>query len=120
MGNRFLDEHVTCLDPRCVAARWLYEMGANLRPGQARFCELAVLAAAGVRGATDGELILGRRSFAKHLGVRVDGSWRDSDTKAVAAWRASLDPTDNHHVPLGRVKVKKEASRYYMTPAFPG
>jgi hypothetical protein len=41
--------------------------------GKGCHCELAVLAAAGPGGMTDGEIVAARRAYAEHLGVSLDG-----------------------------------------------
>jgi hypothetical protein len=73
MANPHRDHVNTCDHPGCLATRKLETSGARLTLGKGRHCELAVLAAAGPDGMTDGEIVAARRAYAEHLGVSLDG-----------------------------------------------
>jgi hypothetical protein len=73
MADSLRDHVNTCDYPACVATRKLENNGPRLTLGKGRHCELAVLAAAGPGGMTDGEIVAARRAYAEHLGVSLDG-----------------------------------------------
>lgn len=107
-----------CTHPACVATRKLEQHGANLRFGQGRHCELAVLAAAGDAGMLDADLVAGRRAYAKHLGVTLDGLTTavvaDAEYAIHARWAAKGNtvgnPNAKHAIPLGTAKVTRTRS----------
>ncbi len=81
LARRQISEHIqNCSDLRCAATRRLRRLGARLILGMGRHCEIAVLAAAGVRGLLDEELVIGRRAYAEHLGVTLRGPIQDANT----------------------------------------
>lgn len=118
MANRLRDHVSTCSHIACVATRRLAKNGARLVLGKGRHCELAVLAAAGPSGISDAELVAGRRAYAKHLGVTLEGistgEIADADTARHARHAADGNlvglPNPVHAIPLGSARVKRTPS----------
>jgi hypothetical protein len=113
-------EHVRhCAHPACKATRKLQESGARLVLGKGRHCEFAVLAAAGMVGLKDSEIVTARREYARHLGVsldgRTDGSVADADyaihAKHAAAGNVNGERHAIHSIPLGSARVIRTADR---------
>lgn len=73
MTNTLRDHVNTCDHPACAATRKLEANGARLTLARGRHCEMAVLAAAGSVGMTDGEIVTARRAYAEHLGKSLGG-----------------------------------------------
>jgi hypothetical protein len=107
-----------CSHPACVATRVLEQNGARLVLGKGRHCELAVLAAAGANGLSSAALVAGRRAYAHHLGVTLDGistgAVADADHAIHARHAAEGNlvglPNAVHPIPLGTARVKRTST----------
>ncbi len=102
MANPLRDHVDTCAHPVCISTRKLEANGAALRLGAARHCEIAVLAAAGTQGMTDRDIVAGRRAYAEHLGVSLDGRTTGEVANAPYAIHA-------RHAAEGNVKGEGDA-----------
>ena len=104
-STKDLQEHIqNCQRAECVATLQLQAHGARLMLGKARHLELAVLAAAGPQGKSDRDVVQGRRDYAKHLGVSLEGPVADADWAAHASW-AAKGPDAKDPIHLGSATV---------------
>jgi len=74
-------------------------MGANIRinsKAAGRLCELAVVAAYGERGISEDQVVKERRTYAKHLGIKLSGPTSNPDTPGHIQW-ATRNSNHNSH-----------------------
>jgi hypothetical protein len=114
-----------CACPECRALTGLIKdagaklMISTLRGG--RFCELAVVAAAGTNGIASGDIVLKRREYAEHLGIQLAGNTQNGDEPGHIRWavKYSNHTTDakdpNGRINLGRAHASEKNGRLYLT-----
>jgi hypothetical protein len=96
------------------------DAGAPLRistKNTGRMCEFAVVAAAGLDGLTAREVVQGRRAYAEHLGVQMEGpTQNDSRPNHIGeALKPRLPGTDDKpHIDLGRATPSARDGRFFL------
>lgn len=113
-----LREHVSaCTDPACQATKKLLQLGAVLRLGRGRHCEIAVVAAAGNRGLEEHEIVAARRRYAQHLGLKLLGPVQDADAPIHvhhAIENTPRNPAARSAINLGKAEARREGTKYVV------
>lgn len=86
-----------------------------------RYCELAVVAAAGARGISPDDVVPKRRQYAKHLGIELKGNTQNGDEPDHIRWAikysnhttTAKDP--NGRINLGRAHASEKAGKLFLT-----
>lgn len=122
MKNEMKERIYKCECSRCRAIVWLVEeCGAVLQFSQARagrLCELAVVAAEGANGIEANAIVSARRSFAKHIDVKLSGPTSDSDEPNHIKWavtNSNHNPDAKNRINLGHARAFKVNVRYYIS-----
>lgn len=105
----------------CVALTSLIrDAGAPLRissKNTGRMCEFAVVAAAGLEGLTGYQVVQGRRAYAKHLGVQMEGPTQNGPEPGHIEW-ALMPPLPSSggkpRLDLGRATPSKQNGRFFL------
>jgi hypothetical protein len=111
MTNEELKSAIAACD--CAECRaltgLLNEAGAKFQISTVRggrFCEMAVVAAAGERGLPAGDIVPRRRRYAEHLGIQLSGNTQNDDKPNHIMWATKHS---NHHPdasdPGGRINL---------------
>jgi hypothetical protein len=106
--------------PCCALRRLIDECGADFRISETkagRLCELAVVAAEGVDGIFESDVVAARRSYAQHLGVKLTGSTSNAEDPTHIAWavkNSNHNPTAKNRINLGSAKASNRDGRYFI------
>lgn len=124
-NHELKDKIATCSCNPCRALTALRDYaGSKVRisphwPG--RFCELVVVAAAGAAGLTADEVVQGRRAYARHLGLLLDGPLKDSPIPGhikhairYSNHTPNITPSQQP-IHLGRARAAEANGRFYLT-----
>ena len=86
-----------------------------------RFCEFAVVAAAGLQGIAPDEIVRKRRQYAGHLGIELAGNTQNNDEPGHIRWAIkysnhNTDANDpNGRVNLGRAHAFEKDGKLFLT-----
>jgi hypothetical protein len=86
-----------------------------------RFCEFAVVAAAGSQGIAPDEVVRKRRQYAEHLGIELTGNTQNNDEPGHIRWAIkysnhNTDPRDpNGRANLGSAHASEKDGKLFLT-----
>lgn len=98
----------------------IQDAGAPLRisvKNTGRMCEFAVVAAAGLGGLTAREVVQGRRAYAEHLGVQMEGTTQNGSEPNHTGWalkRPLPGGGGKPRIDLGRATLSESDGRFFL------
>jgi hypothetical protein len=120
--NDFKSKIYSCSCNECVALKWLVEeCGANLVFSESkagRLCELAVVAGSAQKGISSFLTVVGRRKYAAHLGIKLEGPVSNANEPNHIEHPISNpknNPIAHNPIDLGRAKAKKIGNSYFIS-----